>query len=198
MRAHPLTSGQFGPHRRTIALPRPRWPCDATVDDVRVDVERRRDARVPQLLLGDLHRHSKGVEQRRMNVAELMPRHRLYSARLKLRPVPGGNHGADRRGVRRLRRDTQARSGVPSSSLDEWVRPECPVLMQHAVVRCCSGKSTLRRRAGDAAHGAESPNRGMSGRTTVSNSRHSTNRDSTTRAIRDGLSARFGRMFRST
>ncbi len=45
------------------------------VDDVRVDVERRLDARVPELLLRDLHRHAQIVEQRRMNVAELMPRH---------------------------------------------------------------------------------------------------------------------------
>ena len=45
------------------------------VDDVRVDVERRLDARVPELLLRDLHRHAEIVEQRRMTVAELMPRH---------------------------------------------------------------------------------------------------------------------------
>ena len=40
------------------------------VDDVRVDVERRRDARVPELLLRDLRRHAQIVEQRRVNVAE--------------------------------------------------------------------------------------------------------------------------------
>jgi hypothetical protein len=45
------------------------------VDNVRVDVERRLDARVPELLLRDLHRHTEIVEQRRVNVAELMPRH---------------------------------------------------------------------------------------------------------------------------
>ena len=45
------------------------------VDDVRVDVERRRNARVPELLLRDLHRYAEVVEQGRMNVAELMPRH---------------------------------------------------------------------------------------------------------------------------
>ena len=45
------------------------------VDDVRVDVERRLNPRVPELLLRDLHRHAQIVEQRRMNVAELMPRH---------------------------------------------------------------------------------------------------------------------------
>ena len=45
------------------------------VDDVRVDIQRRRDARVSELLLRDLHRHAEIVEQRRVNVAELMPRH---------------------------------------------------------------------------------------------------------------------------
>jgi hypothetical protein len=57
------------------------------VDDVRVDVERRRDARVPELLLRDLHGHSQVVEQRRMNVAKLVPRHspqpRAYCLRLQ-------------------------------------------------------------------------------------------------------------------
>jgi len=51
------------------------------IDDVRVDVERRLDARVPELLLRDLHRHAQIVEQRRMNVAELMPRHAPEPAR---------------------------------------------------------------------------------------------------------------------
>ena len=45
------------------------------VDDVRVDVERRLDARVPELFLRDLHRHAQIVEQRRVDVPELMPRH---------------------------------------------------------------------------------------------------------------------------
>ena len=40
------------------------------IDDVRVDVERRLDARVPELLLRDLHRHAEIVEQRRVDVAE--------------------------------------------------------------------------------------------------------------------------------
>ena len=44
------------------------------INDVRVDVERRLDARVPELLLRDLHRHAEIVEQRRVDVAELMPR----------------------------------------------------------------------------------------------------------------------------
>jgi hypothetical protein len=44
------------------------------LDDVRVDVERRLDARVPELLLCDLHRHAEIVEQRRADVAELMLR----------------------------------------------------------------------------------------------------------------------------
>jgi len=30
---------------------------------------------MPELFLRDLHRHAEIVEQRRMNVAELMPRH---------------------------------------------------------------------------------------------------------------------------
>jgi len=50
------------------------------IDDMRVDVERRRDARVPEALLGDLDRHAQVVEQRRANVAELtlseLPRER--------------------------------------------------------------------------------------------------------------------------
>jgi len=41
------------------------------VDDVRAGVERRLDARVPELPLRDLHRHAEIVEQRRVNVAEL-------------------------------------------------------------------------------------------------------------------------------
>ena len=60
------------------------------IDDVRVDVERRLDARVPELLLRDLHRHAQIVEQRRMNVAELMPRHaselRAFRGRLEHTP----------------------------------------------------------------------------------------------------------------
>lgn len=45
------------------------------IDDMRVDVERRLNARVPELLLCDLHRHLQIVQERRVNVAELMPRH---------------------------------------------------------------------------------------------------------------------------
>jgi hypothetical protein len=45
------------------------------IDDVRIDVERRRDARVPELLLRDLDRRLEVVQERRMNVVELMPRH---------------------------------------------------------------------------------------------------------------------------
>jgi hypothetical protein len=45
------------------------------IDNVRVDVERHRDARVSQLLLRDLHRHAQIVQGRRVNVTELMPRH---------------------------------------------------------------------------------------------------------------------------
>ena len=45
------------------------------LDDVRVDIQRRRDTRVSELLLRDLHRHPEVIEQRRMNVEELMPRH---------------------------------------------------------------------------------------------------------------------------
>ena len=42
---------------------------------MRVDVEGRRDTRVPQLLLRDLDRHAQVVEQGRVDVAELVPRH---------------------------------------------------------------------------------------------------------------------------
>jgi uncharacterized protein (DUF2132 family) len=45
------------------------------IDHVRVDVERRRNARVPKLFLGNLHWDLQVIEQGRMNVAELMPRH---------------------------------------------------------------------------------------------------------------------------
>jgi hypothetical protein len=38
---------------------------------VRVDLERRRDARVPELLLRDLHQHAQIVKKRRVDVAEL-------------------------------------------------------------------------------------------------------------------------------
>jgi hypothetical protein len=44
------------------------------IDDMRVDVERRGNARVSELFLRDLHRHPEIVEQRRVDVAELMPR----------------------------------------------------------------------------------------------------------------------------
>jgi hypothetical protein len=39
------------------------------VDDVRVDVERRLDGRVTELLLSDRHRDAAIVEERRVNVA---------------------------------------------------------------------------------------------------------------------------------
>ena len=45
------------------------------IDHVCVDVEGRRNAGVPKLFLGDLHRHLQVVEQGRMNVAEFMLRH---------------------------------------------------------------------------------------------------------------------------
>ena len=45
------------------------------IDSVRVDVERRCNARVSELLLRDFHRHVEVVEERRVDVAELMPRH---------------------------------------------------------------------------------------------------------------------------
>ena len=43
------------------------------------------DARVSELLLRDLHRHVEVVEQRRMDVAELMPRHTSEPRRLRRR-----------------------------------------------------------------------------------------------------------------
>jgi len=55
------------------------------VDDVRVDVERRLDARVPELLLRDLHQHAQIVEQRRVDLAELMPRHASEPRALRYR-----------------------------------------------------------------------------------------------------------------
>ena len=72
------------------------------VDDVRVDVERRLNARVPELLLRDLHRHAQIVEQRRMNVAELMPRHATGSRRFGGRLQQTGRDSVrdERRSVR--------------------------------------------------------------------------------------------------
>ena len=66
---------QFGNTWEQFAFERFDRPAVRGIDDVRVDVERRLDGRVPELLLRDLHRHAEIVEQRRMNVAELMPRH---------------------------------------------------------------------------------------------------------------------------
>jgi len=55
------------------------------IDDVRVDVEGRRNARVAELLLRDLHGHVQIVQQRRMNVAELVPRRSSQARRLRRR-----------------------------------------------------------------------------------------------------------------
>src|SRR5262249_54924985 len=66
---------QFGNSWEQFALERFDRLAVRGIDDVRVDVERRRDAPVPELLLGNLDRHAKVVEQRRVNVAELMPRY---------------------------------------------------------------------------------------------------------------------------
>jgi hypothetical protein len=43
------------------------------IDDVRRDVQRRRNARVSQLLLRDLRRHVEIVREGRVDMAELMP-----------------------------------------------------------------------------------------------------------------------------
>ena len=71
----------FGPIRRfgntweQFAFNRlDRFPMRG-IDHVRLDVERRRDTCVSQLFLRDLHRHLQVTQQRRVNVAELMPRH---------------------------------------------------------------------------------------------------------------------------
>ena len=55
------------------------------LDRVRVDVERRRNAGVPKLLLRDLDRHLEVVEQRRVNVSRSRQRSR---DRLQSRPPP--------------------------------------------------------------------------------------------------------------
>src|SRR5438093_12049030 len=55
------------------------------VDDLRVDVQCRLDARVPELLLRDLDRHSEVVQQRRVNVAE----RRKYPSRDRPARRPG-------------------------------------------------------------------------------------------------------------
>src|SRR5690349_3213434 len=52
---------------------------------VRIDPKRRRNAAVPELLLSDLDRHLQVVEQRRVNVAELMPRHCAEPSRFRCR-----------------------------------------------------------------------------------------------------------------
>jgi len=64
-----------GPNDEQFTLDRLDGLAVRRINGVRVEVERRRNARVPELLLRDLHRHVEVVEQRRVNAAELMPRH---------------------------------------------------------------------------------------------------------------------------
>jgi len=76
--------GPLGPNRQTVAAPHLPGRC---VDHVRVDIERGRNAGVSELLLSDFDQDPQGVEQRRMDVAKLMPRHPSQTHRL-------GNHWA--------------------------------------------------------------------------------------------------------
>ena len=62
-------------HLGTTPVRPPRSRDGATRPRVRTDVQRGRHTRMSELLLGDLHGHLQSVEQRRVDVAELMPRH---------------------------------------------------------------------------------------------------------------------------